>query len=99
MAEFRMFATAQQAADIGGITPADIGVAPTAFVRKSELIGTGKFDNDKIVEENAYDFVHLDNIYAKVSSELTVEPTELNFIGAGDSKDIVIRTEESWVIE
>lgn len=94
-----MFATAQQAANIGGITPADIGVASTAFVRKSELIATGKFDNDKIVEENAYDFVHLDNIYPKASSGLIVEPTELNFIGDGSSKDIVIRTEESWVIE
>ena len=94
-----MFATAQQAANIGGITPADIGVAPTAFVRKSELMATGKFDNDKIVEENVYNFVHLDNIYPKVSSGLIVEPTELNFIGDGAFKDIVIRTEESWVIE
>ncbi len=94
-----MFAIAQQAANIGGITPADIGVAPTAFVRKSELMATGKFDNDKIVEENVYNFVHLDNIYPKVSSGLIVEPTELNFIGDGAFKDIVIRTEESWVIE
>lgn len=97
--ELRPFATARQAADIGGITPSDIGVVDTAFVRKSDLVKTGKFDDEKIVESNSYDFVHLDNVFAKTESGMVVTPAELNFSSDGESKDFVIRTGDSWEIE
>lgn len=62
MAEIRPFATAKQAADIGGITPTDIGVSATAFVRKSELAKTGKFDTTGLDSYQANWFVNLDAV-------------------------------------
>lgn len=60
MAELRPFATAKQAADIGGITPTDIGISATAFVRKSELVRTGKFDETSLASYQGAWFVNLD---------------------------------------
>ena len=62
MAELRPFATAKQAADIGGITPTDIGVSATAFVRKSELVRTGKFDETSLASYQGAWFVNLDAV-------------------------------------
>lgn len=62
MAELRPFATAKQAADIGGITPTDIGVSATAFVRKSELAKTGKFDETSLASYLDTWFVNLDAV-------------------------------------
>lgn len=70
MAELRHFATAKQAADIGGITPTDIGVSATAFVRKSELVKTGKFDTTSLNPYQPNWFVHLDAV--KKASETPV---------------------------
>ena len=62
MAELRPFATAKQAADIGGITPTDIGISATAFVRKSELVKTGKFDETSLASYQGAWFVNLDAV-------------------------------------
>jgi len=62
MAELRPFATAKQAADIGSITPTDIGVSATAFVRKSELVKTGKFDETNLASYQDAWFVNLDAV-------------------------------------
>lgn len=62
MAELRPFATAKQAADIGGITPTDIGISATAFVRKSELVRTGKFDETSLASYQGAWFVNLDAV-------------------------------------
>lgn len=62
MSELRPFATAKQAADIGGITPTDIGVSATAFVRKSELVKTGKFDETNLAFYQSAWFVNLDAV-------------------------------------
>ena len=43
------FATSQEAADTVNITPEEIGVPANNYVRKKELIATGKFDESEFV--------------------------------------------------
>lgn len=99
MAELRPFATAKQAADIGGITPTDIGVSATAFVRKSELVRTGKFDETSLASYQGAWFVNLDAV-KKASGGLEVSPTSLSFTDDPTSgKTIQITTTGNWTIE
>lgn len=56
------FATAQEAADVAAITPEDIGVPGNHFVRKSELVATGKFDADSLSAYQDKEFVLLRDI-------------------------------------
>ena len=83
MAELRPFATAKQAADIGGITPTDIGVSATAFVRKSELVKTGKFDGTSLASYQDAWFVNLDAVKKASSDEFDVQPRTLSFTSDG----------------
>lgn len=103
MAELRPFATAKQAADIGGITPADIGVSATAFVRKSELVRTGKFDETSLVSYQGAWFVNLDAVKKASGGStdtLEVSPTSLSFTDNPTSgKTIQITTTGNWTIE
>lgn len=50
------YSTSKQAADIAGITPETIGVSANNYVRKKELILTGKFNSDSLssYEDNEY---------------------------------------------
>lgn len=82
MAELRPFATAKQAADIGGITPTDIGISATAFVRKSELVRTGKFDETSLASYQGAWFVNLDAVKAAID-EFDVQPRTLSFTSDG----------------
>lgn len=83
MAELRPFATAKQAADIGGITPTDIGVSATAFVRKSELVKTGKFDETNLASYQDAWFVNLDAVKkASGGSTLHIEWLPFNEVAA-----------------
>lgn len=70
MADLRPFAIGQQAADIGGVTLTDLGVSAEAFVRKSELVRTGKFVTDNLAPYNDNMFVNLDAVKKQSTSEL-----------------------------
>lgn len=65
------YATAQEAADVVGITPGDIGVPPTHYVRKKDLIATGKFDESSLTEYDDIDYVLLRSI-AKGSFQISL---------------------------
>lgn len=83
MAELRPFATAKQAADIGGVTPTEIGVSATAFVRKSELVKTGKFDETSLASYQGAWFVNLDAVKkASGGSTLSIEWLPFNDVDA-----------------
>lgn len=56
------FATSQEAADIVGITPSDIGVPANHYVRKKDLIATGKFDESSLSAYADKEFVLLKDI-------------------------------------
>lgn len=72
MADLRPFATGQQAADIGNVTLTDLGVSAEAFVRKSELVQTGKFVTDSLDPYNDDMFVNLDVIKKQSTSSVSV---------------------------
>lgn len=87
MAELRPFATAKQAAGIGGITPTDIGVSATAFVRKSELVKTGKFDGTSLASYQDAWFVNLDAVKkASGGSVLNIEWLPFGEVTADDTE-------------
>nr|DAI06542.1 MAG TPA: cellulase [Herelleviridae sp.] len=56
------FATSQEAATVAGITPADIGVPANNYVRKKELVATGKFDEAGLASYTDNEFVLLKDI-------------------------------------
>lgn len=53
------FATSQEAADTVNITPEEIGVPANNYVRKKELIATGKFDESALASYTDNEFVLL----------------------------------------
>lgn len=97
MAELRPFATVKQAAEIGGISSAEIGVPDEYFVRKNELAKTGKFDAASLAPYQPDWFVHLDAV-KMAGDSLTVTPEDLNFTSDGGPKDITIKTGGNWEI-
>lgn len=56
------YATSKQAADTVGITPDVIGVPANNYVRKKELVATGKFDADALASYGNNDYVMLKDI-------------------------------------
>lgn len=56
------YATSKQAADTVGITPDVIGVPANNYVRKKELVATGKFDADALAFYGNNDYVMLKDI-------------------------------------
>lgn len=100
MAELRPFATVRQAAEIGGIPSTEIGVPDEYFVRKNELVKTGKFDTTSLTPYQPDWFVHLDAVKKAggAGDSLTVTPESLDFTSGGGSKDITIETENNWEI-
>lgn len=56
------FATSKEAADTVGITPDDIGVPANNYVRKKELVATGKFDEEALQPYGDNEFVLLKDI-------------------------------------
>lgn len=62
MAELRPFATVKQAAEIGEVPSGGIGMPDGYFVRKSELVRTGKFDTTSLNPYQPNWFVHLDAV-------------------------------------
>ena len=56
------YATSKQAADTVGITPDAIGVPANNYVRKKELVATGKFDADALASYGNNDYVMLKDI-------------------------------------
>lgn len=100
MAELRPFATVKQAAEIGGISSAEIGMPDEYFVRKNELVKTGKFDAESLTPYQSDWFVYLDAVKKAggAGDSLTVIPESLNFIANGESKDLTIKTENNWDI-
>lgn len=56
------YATSKQAADTVGITPGDIGITANNYVRKRDLIATGKFDATSLASYGDNDFIMLKDI-------------------------------------
>ena len=56
------FATSQEAADTVNITPEEIGVPANNYVRKKELIATGKFDESALASYTDNEFVLLKDL-------------------------------------
>lgn len=56
------FATSQEAADLVSLTPDDIGVAANSYVRKKELVATGKFDETALTSYEDNEFVLLKDL-------------------------------------
>lgn len=61
MADFP-FALCKEAAQIAGITPADIGVPANNWVTKAKLVATGKFDESSLSGYGNNDFVCLKDL-------------------------------------
>lgn len=71
MATMQNFSTSKQAADVAGITPEDIGVAANNFVRKKDLVATGKFSADSLTGYSDNDYVLIKDI-AKGTFQVTL---------------------------
>lgn len=56
------YATCKEAADTVSITPEEIGVPASNYVRKKELIATNKFDPEKLTSYSDNDFVLLKDL-------------------------------------
>lgn len=92
------YSTSKEAADVVGITPDDIGAPANNYVRKKELIATGKFDADSLAAYGDNDYVLLKDIShgsfqisLAINSDVTGRGTvQLNDGAPGDTASLNI---------